>query len=213
MATNQAITTTDVQKAATELAKMRRSLAAWLKFRTINDSVLAGTITQIRKPLPYAQRVVAGSRNMANEQDLADKLNTLLTQLMPGQTLPNANVSVNPNAAVQLAQIALQGAQGQVMQSAAATSGVASFLSTPSHPWLWPVLIVGGLLLVVTTAIKTSADVAKDQEEKACIEAGACTDYGFWLKAGGIVALTWFAWTQLGVGDVVKNAIKKGGAR
>lgn len=207
---SQAITTTDVQKAALELAKMRRSLAAWLKYRTINDSVLAGTIASIRKPLPYAQRVIAGSRNMANEQDLADKLNTLLAQLMPGQALPNANVSTNPNAAVQLAQIALQGAQGQVMQSAAATSG---FLATPSHPWLWPVLIVGGLLMVVTTAIKSSADVAKDQEEKACIEAGACTDYGFWLKAGGIVALTWFAWTQLGVGDVVRNAIKKGGAR
>jgi hypothetical protein len=207
---SQAITTTDVQKAALELAKMRRSLAAWLKYRTINDSVLSGTITKIRKPLPYAQRVVSSARNMANEQDLADKLNTLLAQLMPGQSLPNANVSVNPNAAVQLAQIALQGAQGQVMESAAATAG---FLSTPSHPWLWPVLIVGGLLLAVTTAIKSSADVAKDQEEKACIEAGACTDYGFWLKAGGIVALTWFAWTQLGVGDVVKNAIKKGGAR
>lgn len=208
---SQAITTTDVQKAATELAKMRRSLAAWLKYRTINDSVLAGTITKIHKPLSYGQRVVMTSRNMANEQDLATKLYALLSQLMPGQTLPNANVATNPNAAVQLAQIALQGAQGQVMESAAATSG---FLSVPSHPWLWPVLIVGGLLLVVTTAIKTSADVAKDQEEKACIEAGACTDYGFWLKAGGIVALSWFAWRELGIGDLVKGAIKKrGGAR
>jgi hypothetical protein len=208
---SQAISTTDVQKAAQELAKMRRSLAAWLKYRTINDSVLAGTITKIRKPLPYAQRVIASSRSMANEQDLADKLSTLLTQLMPGQTLPNANLATNPDGAVQLAQLALQGAQGQVMQSAAATGNI---LATPQHPWLWPVLIVGGLLLVVTTAIKSSADVAKDQEEKACIEAGACTDYGFWLKAGGIIALTWFAWTQLGVGDVVRNTIKKkGGAR
>lgn len=208
---SQAITTTEVQKAASELAKMRRSLAAWLKYRTLNDQVLAGTIQKIRKPISYGQRVITASRNMANEQDLADKLYALLSQLMPGQTLPNANVSANPNAAVQLAQIALQGADGQVMQSAA---GVGGFLSTPSHPWLWPVLIVGGLLLIVTTAIKTSADVAKDQEEKACIEAGACTDYGFWLKAGGIVALSWFAWRELGVGDVVKGFIhKKGSSR
>lgn len=208
---NQAISTTDVQKAATELAKMRRSLAAWLKYRTLNDQVLAGTITNIRKPLPYAQRVVLASRNPANEQDLATKLNTLLSALMPGQQLPNANLVANPDGAVQLAQIALQGAQGQVMQSAAATSG---FLSVPSHPWLWPVLIVGGLLLIVTTAIKSSADVAKDQEEKACIEAGACTDYGFWLKAGGVVALSYFAWKELGVGDVVRGFIKKrGGTR
>lgn len=207
MAASQAITTTDVQKAASELAKMRRSLAGWLKYRLINDQVLAGTITKIKKPLPYAQRVVTSGRNMANEQDLADKLNTLLTQLMPGTTLPNANVAQNPDAAVQLAQIALAG-------QASAPTATSGFLSTPSHPWLWPVLIVGGLLLVVTTAIKSSADVAKDQEEKACIEAGACTDYGFWLKAGGVVALVWFAWVQLGVGDVVKGAIKRrGGSR
>lgn len=210
MANQAAITTTDVQKAAAELAKMQRSLRAWLKYRLINDSVLAGTISQIKKPLPYAQRVVRANRDMQSEQDLADKLYALLSQLMPGQTLPNANVTTNPQAAVQLAQIAISGAQGQVMQSAAATG---SFLATPQHPWLWPVLIVGGLLLVVTTAIKTAADVAKDQEEKACIEAGACTDYGFWLKAGGVAMLAWVLWEKAGVGDAVKRALKKGGAR
>lgn len=69
-------------------------------------------------------------------------------------------------------------------------------------------LIVGGLLIAVTTAIKTAADVAKDSEEKACIQAGACTDYGFWLKAGGVTALVWFAWRELGVGDVVKSVVR-----
>ncbi len=61
---------------------------------------------------------------------------------------------------------------------------------------------------MVTTAIKTAADVAKDSEEKACIMAGACTDYGFWLKAGGVTALAWFAWRELGLGDTIKSLIK-----
>ena len=194
------ITTGEVQQAARELAGMRRSLASWLKYRTLNDQVTAGT-AKVRKPLAYAQRVVA-QRDMAIEQDLATKLSVLLTALMPEQALPVADVSVNPAGAVQLAQIALAGPS--MLSSPSPTGG---FLSAGGHPWLWPVLIVGGLLLVTTTAIKSAADVAKDQEEKACIEAGACTDYGFWLKAGGILALAWFAWEKLGV----KHAFEKKG--
>jgi hypothetical protein len=62
----------------------------------------------------------------------------------------------------------------------------------------------------VTTAIKTAADVAKDKEEKACIQAGACTDYGFWLKAGGVTALLWLAWRELGLREAVHSFTKKG---
>jgi hypothetical protein len=107
---------------------------------------------------------------------------------------------------VQLAQIALLG--GTSVQSPTATSGL---FGAGAHPWLWPALIVGGLLLTVTTAIKTAADVAKDAEEKACIEAGACTDYGFWLKAGGILAIAWFAWREMGAKEFVHSLTKKGG--
>jgi len=183
-----AITTPQVQEAAAELARMRRSLAAWLRFRQINDQVMEGT-HPVRKPLAYAQRVVVASRDMATEQDLATKLSALLGQVMPGQPLPQADLSMNPSGAVDLAKIAL--AVGSVVSSPTATGGI---LGAGGHPWLWPVLIVGGLLLTVTTAIKTAADVAKDREEKACIEAGACTDYGFWLKAGGVAALALLAW-------------------
>jgi hypothetical protein len=194
------ITTGEVQRAASELAGMRRSLVSWLKYRTLNDQVMAGT-ARVRKPLAYAQRVVA-QRDMAIEQDLSTKLSVLLAALMPGQTLPVADLSVNPAGAVQLAQIALAGPS--MLSSPSPTGGI---FGAGGHPWLWPVLIVGGLLLVITTAIKSAADVAKDQEEKACIEAGACTDYGFWLKAGGVVALAWFAWEKLGV----KHALEKKG--
>lgn len=201
-----AITTTQVSKAAGELAHMRRSLAGWLKYRTLNDRVLAGTVTTLRKPIGYAQRVIAGSRDVAAEQDLADKLHTLLSEIMPQAQLPSADLRSNPQGAVQLAQIALSGS-APVMSSGPAAVGA---FPGATHPWLWPVLIVGGLLLAVTTAIKTAADVAKDSEEKACIEAGACTDYGFWLKAASVIGLSWFAWTQLGVGEVVRSFTKKG---
>lgn len=190
------ITTTEVQQASAELARMRRALGAWLKFRGLNDQVLAGTAA-VRKPITYGQRVVMASRDMGVEQDLATKLSALLQVVMPGQPLPDVDVTSNPDAAVQLAQMALAG--GQAVSSPTATSG----LLGGAHPWLWPLLIVGAVFLTVTTAIATAADVAKDAEEKACIEAGACTDYGFWLKVGGIAVAAWFVWDRMGVGQAL----------
>lgn len=202
----KAITTREVQTAADDLAKMRGSLSSWLRYRTLNDRVLAGTAT-VRKPLAYAQRVVSGARDMALEQDLATKLHALLEVVLPGQQLPDADLGMNPTGAVQLAQVALMG--GAVVSTPPATGGL---FTAGAHPWLWPVLIVGAVLITITTAIKTAADVAKDSEEKACIEAGACTDYGFWLKAGGILAVGWFAWTQMGGRELVRS-VKKGRTR
>lgn len=195
------VSTKEIQKAAAELGKMRSSLASWLRYRTLNDRVLAGT-AKVTKPLPYAQRVVQSSRDMATEQDLATKLHALLEVLMPGKVLPVADLSVNPSGAVQLAQLALTG--GTQVTAPMAAGG----LLTGGHPLLWPALIVGGLLLTVTTAIHTAADVAKDREEKACIMAGACTDYGFWLKAGGVFGLVWLAWTQMGGRELVHSLTK-----
>lgn len=193
-----AITTTEVKAAAAELARMRSALASWMKVRSLNDQVMAGTVST-RKPLSYAQRVVASSRDMAAEQDLADKLHALLEVVMKGVTLPSADLRSNPNGAMQLAQVALTG--GAAISSPTSTDG----LFGGGHPWLWPVLIVAGVLLTITTAIRTVADVAKDREEKACIEAGACTDYGFWLKAGGVALIAWFAWKEMGLKDLLKK--------
>lgn len=181
---SQAITTTAVSKAATKLASMRRSLVAWVKFRAKNDA--AG---------------IRPADRHANEQRLASDLHTLLSELMPDAALPNANLSSNPSAAVQLAQIAISGSV-PVMQANPSSMGAIALT--------WPILIVGGLLLAVVTAIKTAGDVAKDAEEKACIRAGACTDYGFWLKAGGVTMLAYVAWKN-GLGDIVKRTLKKRG--
>lgn len=200
-----AITSEQVGTAAAELAAMRRSLASWLRFRLLNDKVLAGK-AKTRVPLAFAQRVIAQSRDLAVEQDLATKLHVLLSEVMPNVTLPNPDLRANPVAAVELANIALVGSS----PTAAPPTGVGGILSASSttHPWLWPVLIVGGLLLAITTAIKTAADVAKDAEEKACIRAGACTDFGFFLKVGGIAMLGFVAW-KAGAFDFAKGLLSK----
>lgn len=203
----QGITTTAVKNAAAELEAMKGSLKSWLKYRTLNDAVMAGT-AKARMPPGIAKRVITQTRDMTLEQDLAGKLSALLTELLPGVRLPNADLRSNPDGAVQLAQIALAGNAPVMTASAKALEGIAGVGA--SHPWLWPVLIVGGLLLAVTTAVKTAADVAKEREKYACIQAGACTDYGFWLKAGGVTVLAWFAWRELGLGDFVKGLMKKG---
>jgi hypothetical protein len=189
----------DVSHARVELDRMKRSLQSWLKYRKLNDAVAAGQ-APTKKPLSYARLVVSQSRDWDAEQRLAKQLHVLLAESFPDAQLPDPNVTVNPQVAVQLAQIAING-PGPTLNSPQAQGFV----------WMWPVLIVGGLLLAVTTAIKTAADVSKEKERIACIQAGACTDYGFWLKAGGIAALAWVAW-QMGVGEKIKRAVKgKGG--
>jgi hypothetical protein len=189
----------EVAKAQAYLNKMRRSLAAWLKYRRMSDEVAAGA-RQTKKPLAVARQIVS-QRDWNTEQKLADQLHVLLSEVMPDAALPDPSVKANPNAAVQLAQIAIGG-------TSAASSPTATG-STP--PWLWPVVIVGALLLAVTTAISSYADVAKSHEQYACIQAGACTDYGFWLKAGGIAMLGWFLWTQTSLPETVRAFGKRGG--
>jgi hypothetical protein len=198
---SKAITRGDVSRASAELAAMRRSLVSWLAFRKKNDGILAGTV-QTKLAPQQARAMIKATRQSGIEQDLADKLHALLAEVMPDAALPNADLRSNPDGAVQLAEIAITGQVPVMADSPAAMEGL-------QPPWLWPVLIVGGLLLAITTAIRTAADVAKDAEEKDCIKAGACTDYGFWLKAAAVLGIGWFAWKELGVGESVRGFIKK----
>jgi len=191
------ISTLEVQKAQSQLHQMRHSLGRWLKYRQILDEVAAGT-RQTSKPQALAMQIAQSSRDWATEQKLANQLHVLLSEVMPDATIPEPDVTANPQAAVQLAQIAISGTPPVTAAAPIAQGGA-------SPPWLWPVLIVGGLLLAVTTAISSMADVAKSKEEYACIQAGACTDYGFWLKVGGAALVGWFLWTQVGVGAKVKQ--------
>ncbi|MEO6382479.1 MAG: hypothetical protein ABIO35_10895 [Nitrobacter sp.] len=189
------VSTTDVQRAKLELDRMKRSLSAWLKFRTLNDAVIAG-VAPTTKPMGYARTVVLQNRDTAAEARLAQQLYVLLTESFPDAVIPIPDTTASTDIAVQLARIAINGPSA--MRSPQAQGGI---------PWLWPVLIVGGLLLAVTTAISNAADVAKQKEQVACIEAGACTDYGFWLKAGGVAAIVYVGW-KMGVVDEIKRAMR-----
>lgn len=194
------VTTRDVARARSELVRMRGSLRTWLSYRAKNDAVLAGTM-QTKKPANYARAVVLARRDSTawreNEDKLATQLHVLLSEVAPDAPLPDP---ASPGAAVELAQIAISGQT----PAARGPSDVGSL-----QPWMWPILIVGGLLLAITTAIKTQADLAAEKERIACIEAGACTDTGFWLKAAAVIGIGWFVWRELGVGVKVKEAIRK----
>lgn len=133
------------------------------------------------------------AQRQLGDQRLAVQLSTLLKQVMPQAQLPLASYG----NVVALAQIAT----GELVPPSASPISL--------NGWMWPAIIVGAVALTVTSAIKTNADAAADQEHFACIQSGACTDYGFWLKAASVVGLSWFAWTKLGVGDAVKGFVKK----
>jgi hypothetical protein len=190
--TQALVSKNDVQRAKLELDRMRRSLQGWLKYRTLNDAVAAGA-APTTKSRAYAAEVVTQSRDWAAEQRLAKQIYVLLSETMPGVQLPDPNVATNPQAAVQLAQIAISGA----------TPGPSAQGALP----MMAIIIVGGLLLAVTTVVRSYADVAKEKERLACVRAGACTDHGFWLKAGGITALVYVAW-KMGLGERIGKALK-----
>ncbi|MFQ5937469.1 MAG: hypothetical protein ACE5LB_13785 [Acidiferrobacterales bacterium] len=180
--------------AARELARMRRSLKGWLKFRQINDDVAAGKI-KARIPTFLAQKTLHRDRDYAGEQKLADDLYLLLSRIYDPKTLPSANVSKDPNAAVKLALIAINDKPPEVKTATG----------------IWPILIltVGAVFLfTITSYISNRAEVQKEKERTKCIQSGACTDYGFWLKAAGVIVVGYFVWEKLGVGERVKGLIK-----
>lgn len=201
-----AITRAAVVRAQVQLDLMKGTLAKWLHFRSLNDRVLSGAVVPSKVPPQAARQLIGAARDMEHEQRLADQLHALLEHVMPNAALPSPDVASNPNAAAQLAAIAVTG-QAPVLQA----SGAQALSGFASSPYMWPALIVGGLLVVAVTAIRSAAEVAMHAEEQACIQSGACTDYGFWIRAAGVVFLGWFAWEKLGVGAKVKRLIAKGG--
>lgn len=196
-----AITTSSSQvtRARNELAGMKRSLRAWLSYRARNDLVMAGVAPKGRegKLKPDAKLTVARARDVELEQRIATQLHTLLVEVMPEARLPNPDVRANPNAAVELAQIAT--GERVVAPGLGGLGGI---------PWV-PLAVIGGVLLTITTAIKSQAELAAERERLACIQAGACTDYGFWLKAAAILGIGWFAWTQMGLRERVARMKKR----
>jgi hypothetical protein len=123
------------------------------------------------------------------EQRLGQQLYVLLSEMFDPQSLPPAS---DP---VRLAAIAVSGK----LPTEGSQSAVGAF-------WVWPaVAVVGLVLMTVVTKIKSDAAAAADERRIQCIEAGKCTDTGFWLKLGGIVMVGWFAWEKLGLKKMVSK--------
>lgn len=212
-AANAPITRGQAVAAQAELRRMRRALTRWLHFRGINDAVAAGQAASIPTPLfkrpgakpvsPAAHALAIRDQRRTGEAELAQKLYQLLSEVFDGQALPSPDLARDPNAAVALAQIAIS---GKLPGDAATPS--AQGLAT----WVWPVvIIVGAIAFVITTQIRSSAEREAERERYECIQAGKCTDTGFWLKAGAVVFIGWFLWEKAGIGKRVTAIGGKGG--
>lgn len=205
-AANAPVTKAQAVKNATSLKQMKSSLVSWLKFRALNDQVAQGYgVPKALLKRPGANTATASSTVIAErpiaEAQLASQLHALLSEVFDAGSLPDPDLMKNPDGAVQLAKIAVAGK----------LPGDATAPAAQGFVWLWPlVIIVGAIAYVITTQIRNSADVAKENERIACIEAGACTDTGFWLKFGAIAVGAWIIWDKFGVGVKVKQAMKGG---
>jgi hypothetical protein len=201
------ISTRQAQLAKLELQRMRSALQGWLKYRAINDAAASGT------PLPtvWLKRPGASApppavialrlrrERQAYERELASDLHALLSEVFDSSTIPSPDLDRNPNAAVDLARIAISGkVPGDTGPQAA------GFI------WLWPlVIVIGGIAFVLASKIRNDAETAQEREHYQCIRDGHCTDSGFWLKVGAVGFLGWLTWDRLGVGERLKGLIKK----
>ena len=193
------VTPAEKIKAEKRIKKMRRSLTRWLKKRKVNDEAAMG-LRKAKVPARVLAQTLPLTRDWALEQRLAVQLHGLLSEFMDAAMLPNPDISKDPNAAVKLAQIAI----GGKLPSEASTPQAQGLLPL----LIWPmVLVVGMVLFTVMGKISSDADLAELKENNRCVESGACTDSGFWLKMGAIAVVGWIAWDKLGV----KKAFKKGG--
>jgi len=195
------VTPAEKSKAQRRIKTMRRSLKGWLKARKLNDEAAMGKV-KAKVPPHVLAKTLPMARDWALEQQLAVQLHGLLSEFMDASQLPNPDITKDPNAAVKLAEIAVDGK-------------LPSEVSKPSSQGVWPVLfiwpaviLVGIVAFTIMAKISSDADVAKHKEEELSIRSGARTDSGFWLKMAGIAVVGWIAWDKLGV----KKAFKKGGA-
>ena len=195
-------TPADAATAGRAIRGMRRSLQGWLKRRRTMDAYVAGKRKAAglfrnpgAKPLPPGVAALnLQSDRFAAEQDLANTLYALLVEMgIDGSLLPQPNVAVDPDSAVKLAEVAIAGR-------------LPTESSSPTSAGLWWLVAipVAGAVLVISQLIASKADVAKEKERLRCVESGACTDTGFWLKFASIGIIGWIAWDKMGLREKLK---------
>lgn len=189
------ITSTEKMKAEKRIKSMRRKLSKWIKARRINDEAAMGR-RKAKVPVAVLAKTLPLARDWKLEQRLAVRIHALLSEVMDASQLPNPDISKDPNAAVKLAEIAINGKLAEEAVSP----------SPQGIIWLWPVVVVVGMVMfTIMSKISSDADLAELKEMNRCKETGACTDSGFWLKMAGAAIVGWVAWDKLGV----KKAFKK----
>lgn len=182
-----------------ELKDMQGALKKWLKYRQLNDDVASGKI-KTKVPREIAALRLSQNRDFEGEQKLANELHALLSEVFDSASLPDPRLGKNVSAAVKLAKIAIAGK----LPSDVDNSSAAGFV------WLWPMVIVLGMVaFTITSVVKTQAEAQAEKEHTECIKSGACTDYGFWLKVAGVAVVGWILWDKVGLGDRIKGALKK----
>jgi hypothetical protein len=182
------VTASERARAETEIKKMRKALVGWLRYRELNNAVAEGRAKAKVSP-GLAKKMVETGRDWGLEQKLAAELHVLLSETFDAGQLPSPDVYQDPNAAVRLAQIAIS---GKLPGEAVAPGPQGLF-------WLWPAVVVVGLVLfTIVFKIRSDAETAQEKERIECIKMGACTDYGFWLKLGGVALLGWIVWDKFG---------------
>ena len=162
------------QHALNQLSKMKRELKGWLKYRKINDEIIGG-----KRASKVSSQYLLKMRDWDREQRIATRLHLLLSEVFDGQKLPNPDVKADPNAAVKLATIAING-KLPAETSSPQEQGLIWFF--------WPIAALATIATItILTKISSDAETARERERLECIKAGACTDYGFWIKWASIL--------------------------
>lgn len=178
-----------------EVEKMKSSLRSWLAYRERLDAAADGS-TPGKFPPETVRAIVAAYRDSSVELNMARELHALLSQVVDPSTLPSPT---SEDAAVKFARLVVNGS-------------LESSVPTPQAQGIWPlVILAGAIVLTLVVAVRSWADVAKEREHYACIRAGACTDYGAWLKWGVIFGVGYVVWTQTDLKNQISGIFGKAG--
>lgn len=182
---------TSKAKARAELVRMRSSLEGYLKNRKMVDQIISGK-RRGRTP-PRALKLRMQGARAGYEQKLASDLYGLLSECFAAASLPLPDLTKDPNAAVKLAEIAVSGR----LPEESSTPGAQGIV------WMWPlVIVVGGISWIITSKIRSDAEVAKEQERAALCREGVwvkCVDTGFLLGLGAAAIGAWVVWDKFGL--------------
>lgn len=155
---------------------MQSTLKSWLRYRNIvNGAALGKSPDEIQK---------LRQDRFKTEQDLANTLHALLVECgASAAALPVTDVSVDADAAAKLAEIAILGKCPADAAHPAATGAIWWLIAIP----------VAGVVLIASAWISSKAEVAKEAERLRCVQSGACTDSGFWIKVGAVAVTAFVA--------------------